>query len=109
MGGWSVGCENRAAFRMKRLQSPHRFIFLRNTAALASSTPTRRANLPQINADDYWLRHVPLLLNTSAPFSKRRARPFHYAAGRVVRRSDGKGGRCRCEVESRSRQAGSGT
>ena len=23
MGGWSVGCENRAAFRMKRLQSPH--------------------------------------------------------------------------------------
>ena len=24
MGGWSVGCENRAAFRMKRLQSPHR-------------------------------------------------------------------------------------
>jgi hypothetical protein len=35
---------------------------------------------PEINADNRWLRHVPLLLKGRAPFSKRRGRPFHYAA-----------------------------
>src|SRR4030095_11245108 len=36
--------------------------------------------LPEINADNRWLGHVPLLLNGRTPFSKRRGRPFHYAA-----------------------------
>jgi hypothetical protein len=31
--------------------------------------------LPEIYADNRWLRHVPLLLNSWTPFSKRRSRP----------------------------------